>query len=838
MLKHFSGVGAILGLTALVLFTAGLGGPASAVPQDVNPLAVEGPVAPEFPVQPLEMVDSFGGTSIDAAALRAEDESGEENDNPPRFAVAQYVNITPDSGGTWEVLDARFDLWRLRVTSPGALSLNLEFSAFRMPKGGRLTLYPADSPVSDDKRGVRTFTDKDNQAHGALWTPVVLGDDLVLELVIPRESRHDYDLILTSINRGYRFFGEDLAAEKSGSCNIDVACPEGDDWEQEIQSVGVFTIGGVWKCTGFMVNNTALDARALFMTADHCGLSTGNSASLVVYWNFESPTCGQQGGGTLDQFMTGATFLASSSTSDYALVEMSQAIDPVFEISFAGWDRSGADVDAAICIHHPNTDEMSISFEDDPTTITSYLSNAVPGNETHIRVTDWDLGTTEGGSSGSPLFDVNHRVVGQLHGGYAACGNNESDWYGRLFVSWPEISQYLDPLGSGALTLDTFAPYEATMVVTPGDPADFDGPVGGPFVPTSTEYLIRNNADIPLTFNASADVAWVDVSPGSGLVPEGGSLALSVTPNVSAGNLVQGSYQGILSILNLTDGQGDTSRDISLIAGLPELVYSFDMESDPGWGTEGDWAYGKPGGAGGQYGNPDPTVGFTGDNVYGYNLAGDYPNNLLEMHLVSESLDCTDFQEVTLKFHRWLNVEEPQYDHASLSVSNDGATFFPVWSNGDEVTDSSWTPVEYDISEIADGQEKVYLRWTMGTTDSNWQFSGWNLDDVEIWGLRDIVSGVEAPSRHQLGVSNYPNPFNPLTTVNFVLDRDGPTTVRVYDLKGRLVRELVDGEFAAGPHSVPWDGMTGTGGRAGSGVYLVRVVAGNRSVEHKMVLLK
>jgi hypothetical protein len=574
------------------------------------------------------------------------------------------------------------------------------------------------------------------------------------------------------------------------------------------------------------------------MTANHCGLSTSNSASLVVYFNFKSPTCGQQGGGSLAQFMTGATFLASGSSSDYALVEMSQPIDPAFEISFAGWDRSGDDLPEAIAIHHPSTDEMSISFENDPTTTTSYLSNPVPGNGTHIRVEDWDLGTTEGGSSGSPLFSPDHRVVGQLHGGYAACGNDESDWYGKLSVSWPGLSQYLDPLGTGTVTLDTYAPFEATMVVSPSGDAAFEGPVGGPFVPLTVDYVISNNADVPLTFDASADVAWVDVSPATGLVPEGGTLTLSVTPNGSAASLVQGQYQGLLTINNLTDGQGDTTRDIFMTAGLPEQVYLVDMNDDPQWTTAGAWAHGQPAGGGGAYGNPDPTSGYTGNNVYGYNLAGDYPPNLAEQHLVSEAFDCSDLEGVTLRFMRWLNVEDSDYDHASLWVSNDGSNFELVWGNPSEVTDNAWMPVEYDISSVADGEATVYLRWTMGTTDGSWQYSGWNIDDVSIWGLVDDVSAVGLPMNYRLGVSNHPNPFNPMTTVKFVLARDGTASVRVHDLQGRLVKELVRDELAAGPHSVMWNGLDAAGRRVGSGVYLVRVLADGASAEHKMVLLK
>ncbi len=169
--------------------------------------------------------------------------------------------------------------------------------------------------------------------------------------------------------------------------------------------------------------------------------------------------------------------------------------------------------------------------------------------------------------------------------------------------------------------------------------------------------------------------------------------------------------------------------------GVPVVQQQWTMDSNPGWTTQGLWAWGQPTGGGGQYGNPDPTGGHSGPNVYGYNLSGDYENYLNETHLTSSAIDCSTLNRVILKFRRYLNVEQPTYDHAYVRVSNDGTTWTTVWQNTAEVTDSSWSQVEYDISAVADGQSTVYLRWTMGETDSAWQYSGWNIDDVEIWGI-------------------------------------------------------------------------------------------------------
>lgn len=841
----------VAALSALFLLVAVAAVPALAAPPAFDPLAVAGPVATVFGATSAAAVSSFGALAVDRQAALAEDVGRAQADLPPRFALPQKVNLTPETSGTWEDLDSRFTMWRLRVSAPGAMSLNLGFTAYRMPKGGRLTIYPADVTGADDPRGVRMFTAADNESHGELWTPVVVADDIVVELVLPKESRWDYDLVLGSVNRGYRFFGESLEQlrqEKAGSCNVDVVCPEGDAWRLEINSVGVISTGGTTFCTGFMVNNTAVDGTPYFMTANHCNITSGNAASLVVYWNFQSPTCGAQSGGSLAQFQTGAIFLASSSTSDFTLVRLDDAVNPAHQVSYAGWEKSLADPTSATAIHHPNTDEKSISFEYDPTSTTTYLNTAVPGDGTHIRITDWDVGTTEPGSSGSPLFDQNHHVVGQLHGGYAACGNNSSDWYGRFSRSWSSIASWLDPTSSGVSSVNTYAPWATGLQITGGAFAA-EGNYGGPFTPPSASYTIRNNSAYPVGFTVTDDVAWTDITDGSGTLAAGAQTNVVVSLNAGASFLTNGLYLGTLVFANTTDGQGNATKALRLKVGVPTVALSFPLDVNPSWTLGTGWEFGTPGGAGGQYGYPDPTAAHTGSYVLGYNLAGDYPSSMAESHLTTTVIDCSHLQGTILKFWRWLNVEQPLYDHAYVRVSaNGGTTWTDVWMNTAQITDAAWTQVSYDISALVDGQPNVLIRWTMGATDSSWQFSGWNIDDVELWAMPDGNVSVEDPTEEpenpvlpkptlKLG-QNFPNPFNPLTEIEFELARSENISLSIYDLQGHLVRVLAQGTLPAGTHSVIWDGMTDSGDRAASGSYLYRLVTVGRILNRQMTLVK
>jgi len=230
-----------------------------------------------------------------------------------------------------------------------------------------------------------------------------------------------------------------------------------------VNSVAVISTGGDRFCTGFMVNNTSNDGTPFFMTANHCRLTQSNAPTLVAYWNYQTSKCGGARDGKLNQFQTGAVHLASYAKSDMTLLKLNSAPNPEWHVNFAGWDRSGEIASSAVGIHHPNVDEKSISFENDPTEINTYLgTGATPGDGTHVRIVDWDNGTTEPGSSGSPLFDQNHRVIGQLHGGGAACENEESDYYGRFFTSWngggtktTSLKSHLDSANTGAQFVDT-----------------------------------------------------------------------------------------------------------------------------------------------------------------------------------------------------------------------------------------------------------------------------------------------------------------------------------------------------------------------------------------------
>lgn len=440
------------------------------------------PTASQFPVLEVSRVDTFFPASLDIEALAAEDQLSDQLGLPPRFALPEPAAITPEKHGTWEALGNGDRLWRLRVLArDGATSLNFGFTRFQLPKSARLLIYATDGSEITP----RAFTVDDNEAHGQLWTPVIRATDVIVELTVSAKEVDQVDLTLGSINQGYRGFGVPGAyATRSGSCNLDVQCLDAADaLRSTIRAVGVISTGGSTFCSGSLVNDTANDRRMYFVTANHCTITAGNAASLVVYWNYQNSFCrtpgsaasGAAGDGTLTQFHTGSFFRASTTPSDFTLVELDDPPVAAYNHHWAGWNRASGDFacsTATPCaaIHHPSTDEKRLTYSLVSTATTSYNNPASPGDGTHIWA-KWATdppgpfttpGVTEGGSSGSPLYDPNRRFIGQLHGGPSACGatgNNLSDYYGRFSVSWTgggtnatRASNWLDAGGTGALT--------------------------------------------------------------------------------------------------------------------------------------------------------------------------------------------------------------------------------------------------------------------------------------------------------------------------------------------------------------------------------------------------
>jgi subtilisin-like proprotein convertase family protein len=228
--------------------------------------------------------------------------------------------------------------------------------------------------------------------------------------------------------------------------------------------------------------------------------------------------------------------------------------------------------------------------------------------------------------------------------------------------------------------------------------------------------------------------------------PNGGEILSAPYTLLAGGGSVlydpQNTYVGLDRFSYKTnDGQDSDLAQVRLVVGERQPIEAWNMDTDPGWDLTGQWAWGEPVGSGSK--NRDPHSGFTGANVVGYNLFGNYGNDIAAKPITTEAIDCTGFSNVQLRFMRWLGVEPSAYDQAAVEVSNDGSSWTAVWRHrGGEIRETAWSEQTYDISSIADNQPTVFIRWVMGATDSTEAYPGWNIDDVEVSGIVPVAGSV------------------------------------------------------------------------------------------------
>ncbi len=279
---------------------------------------------------------------------------------------------------------------------------------------------------------------------------------------------------------------------------------------------------------------------------------------------------------------------------------------------------------------------------------------------------------------------------------------------------------------------------EVGLEVSPEEDFTSEGSPGGPFAPATKTYQLTNTDSEPISYEVTTSpcTPWMwATGQTSGMLEPGGTAEVTVEIYDYADLLPPGLHRSPVNFVNNSTHLGDTTLLTDLIVGPVPVQYEWTFDQDPDWTTRGDWNWGQPAGNGGENGYPDPSSGHTGSFVYGYNLNGDYPNNLGFKHLTTDGIDCTGLSHVRLAFWRWLGVEHPDNDQVAVRISPNGSDWTVCWTNETEVTDSGWVYQEIDVSHIADNRPDFHVRWTMGSTDDSGTYCGWNLDDVRILGF-------------------------------------------------------------------------------------------------------
>lgn len=447
--------------------------------------------------------------ALDAEALLAEDASIEGKSHALRIGVTIDVNYSINNCGRMDYLPDGSRLWRAAFHLKDATFTSMNFSTFDIPEGAELYFY---TPDRDEYIG--KFTHLNKMEDGTFYPQEMPGETIILEYYEPANVAFHGNLVIDQLSQGYYdFFHINKDVEggigtAEGTCHPNAICYDA-QWHAQIQSVVCYTMtsnGYIYMCSGAMVNstgNTPTNQKHYLLSANHCY----EGGTWKFYFGYQATTCNGSNG-SIYKTATGYTLKARSETSssniysssDFMLVEITGTINPIFNVYLSGWDCSGTTPTGAANsagIHHPGGDIKKCSIP------ASIFNGSIYSNTGKYWGTTWGSnGTTEQGSSGSPLFNSQKLIVGQLQGGSSACnatGSSFPDFYGKLSNSWTngnnssnakKLKPWLDPTNSGATTLQG-----VWMIGSPDAIANYEGNKSLNVFPNPTSGMVTVSGD-------------------------------------------------------------------------------------------------------------------------------------------------------------------------------------------------------------------------------------------------------------------------------------------------------------------------------------------------------
>ncbi len=782
--------------------------------------------------------------------LIAEDiQRDSEKSLPYRFGYNHYVALNLHNSGTWTTLANGSKLWQLAIYSEDAKSINITFDKYHLPEGAKLFIYS-----SDKKEIIGAFTKRNNQQDQKLGCTLVHGEMSILEYYEPANAEFTGQLQLWRVTHGYRSLQNYAikAYGDAGSCNNNVNCPIGGAWQDQKRSVACIVVGGNESCTGAMVNDVPQDGTPYFLTANHC--TDGTESTWVFRFNWESATCLNANGPT-NQTVSGSAVKAKNANSDVALLQLNSVPPSSYNIYYSGWSNLDVPADSTVCIHHPSGDIKKISFAPGATSSSVYSSAMC------WKTAQWFdgllNGATEPGSSGSPLFDMQHRIIGQLYGGPSNCSSpagQRHDFYGKFSSSWDSgataatrLKDWLDPQNTGATTINGMnaVPPVANNtgiagVVSPNSSftsCDLN------ITPEVTLFNYGNNTITSVTITYSIDGGANNTYNWSGsLAP--GSSQIVLLPNVLLSNAGAHTITVSTSMPNgLPDGNTTNDSNTSSFSitdpnqsvSIP-FVEDFTMQTFPnnGWrvlnpDNNTTWAFqtsftvsNAPGSSGKslRYRNKPaggstlvagqldyaitPFYNFTGQgsplNLYFYHAYAKY-NNSNDSLIISFTKDCG----ISWTRLKGFSADDLALNSGGNTTSN--TSFIPS-------ADSMWVRDSIDISAVA-GLSGIQFAFINRTDLGNSLF----IDRINI---NDNPVGINE-SNNLYQISIFPNPAN--SEINFSANNSDNYQLNLFNVLGENV---YSGRFTASTKI--------STNKFSKGIYIVEINYKNNKINKRIVI--
>lgn len=506
-------------------------------------------------------------------ALQEEDKIVDaEKSGPWRFGYNNETNITMNNAGVWDELPNGGNVWRVKINCKKAKTVNLTLENVRIPQGNGLFVY------DEDKSFILGEFTENHLYEGNLGTELVPGNTVIVEYYLaPGNLVSEASLNIVKVTHGYRTADEFSAKAfgSSGNCNMNVNCPDGAPWQAQKRAAVMLVSGSNGFCSGSLINNTLNDGKPYVLTANHC---YSNPVSWIFRFKWESSQCANPVSSPSFQSLSGAVLRSRRTPTDFCLVEITGGlvggtVPSSFDPYFSGWDNSGSVPSVTVSIHHPAGDIKKIAFDDNPAAAVQAMGSSEPMSCWEVV---WDRNTTtEGGSSGSPLYDGAGKIIGQLWGGFASCSNLSGvDYYGRFSGSWEpvgsnstnQLKHWLDPNSSNIASINGFDPLTPTTPDNAGITSVISpsGSYCGPSASFEPQFILTNFGNNTLNsvmINYSVNSGVNQVFSWTGNLAPGASVTLTM-PSMTGVN-GNNSFYVTTSLPNGNADTGPTNDDMT-----------------------------------------------------------------------------------------------------------------------------------------------------------------------------------------------------------------------------------------------------------------------------------
>jgi len=713
-----------------------------------------------------------------------------------RFGINIPVNIDIKQSAIIDnITDGK--LYRYRIYSQGAVSINFRFSEYKLPKGASLFIY------NDNKTEILgSFTSANNKETEILGISLLFSDAITLEYFEPNNAEFDGKLKIDRVTHGYRSaftYNADKGFGGSGSCNNDVVCPVAADWEDQINSVAMIVTGGNGFCSGAIINNSAFDGTPYLLTANHC---YSDPTDWIFWFNWHKTTCetnSSSGTASSHDDISGATLVARNADSDFCLVKLSSAPPTSYNVFYAGWDKRDIPSTSSCGIHHPAGDVKKISFDYDASTSSDYLGGGLA--DSHWKISAWDDGTTEGGSSGSPLFNQNHKIIGQLHGGYASCSNIAEDAYGKLAMSWEQgvtpqtrLKDWLAPCGYDIDTVQGFYP---TSLALDAQIKNINSPLKFycyeiEITPSITIKNLGTDNLTSCTINYTID--------GGAVISQNwtGNLTTGEIDTISFSNILlsAGNHTVVFNLINPNGGVDEmpnsntcqTSYNVSVETG-DSLPYHIDFEDTIF--PPSNITLENPDGATTWERNTNAVGNGTSTAAASINCM-DYSSKGAKDIFITPKLDFSYLPDAELTF----NISYRRYNSSYIEqfivyISNNCGSSWSV------IYDKSGSILSTGVDQTSAFTPSVESDWRMDTVDLTPYLGGVSiikfvivngygnnvyLDDINI--TSSINSGIKTLNNNVINL--YPNPASSFVFIDGIDINN--TTINIVDITGKNIK--------------------------------------------------